>query len=36
LLTILITLQTRGRATAQSLADQLEVSKRTIYRDVES
>lgn len=35
LLTILLTLQLRGRATAQELADQLEVSKRTIYRDVD-
>ena len=35
LLTILITLQLRGRVTAQALADQLEVSKRTIYRDID-
>jgi predicted DNA-binding transcriptional regulator YafY len=27
-------LQTRGRATAQELADELEVSERTIYRDM--
>ncbi|MEU5849508.1 helix-turn-helix transcriptional regulator [Saccharopolyspora shandongensis] len=36
LLSILLLLQTRGRATAQELADELEVSVRTIYRDVES
>jgi predicted DNA-binding transcriptional regulator YafY len=35
LLSILITLQLRGRASAASLAKQFEVSKRTIYRDVE-
>lgn len=35
LLTILITLQLRGRVTAQALADTLEVSKRTIYRDMD-
>lgn len=35
LLTILMTLQLRGRVTAQTLADQLEVSRRTIYRDVD-
>jgi predicted DNA-binding transcriptional regulator YafY len=36
LLTILLLLQTRGRLTAQQLADELEVSLRTIYRDVEA
>lgn len=36
LLSILITLQARGHATAQSLADDCEVSVRTIYRDVEA
>lgn len=35
LLTIMITLQLRGRTTAQVLADKLEVSKRTIYRDID-
>lgn len=35
LLTILTTLQLRGRVTAQALAEQLEVSRRTIYRDVD-
>lgn len=35
LLTILMTLQLRGRVTAQALAEQLEVSKRTIYRDID-
>jgi predicted DNA-binding transcriptional regulator YafY/CTP:molybdopterin cytidylyltransferase MocA len=36
LLSTLLLLQTRGRLTAQQLADELEVSVRTIYRDVES
>jgi predicted DNA-binding transcriptional regulator YafY len=36
LLSILLLLQNRGRLTAQELADELEVSVRTIYRDVEA
>lgn len=36
LLSILLLLQTRGRLTARQLAETLEVSVRTIYRDVES
>ncbi|HEY4446023.1 MAG TPA: WYL domain-containing protein [Steroidobacteraceae bacterium] len=36
LLSILMTLQLRGRVTADALAAQLEVSQRTIYRDVEA
>jgi predicted DNA-binding transcriptional regulator YafY len=35
LISVLLLLQTRGRMTAQQLADELEVSVRTIYRDVE-
>ena len=34
LLSILILLQTRGRMTAKALAEELEVSERTIYRDM--
>jgi len=36
LLSILMTLQLRGRVTADVLAAQLEVSPRTIYRDIEA
>ncbi|MGW2419539.1 helix-turn-helix transcriptional regulator [Streptomyces sp. NPDC001709] len=36
LLSALLLLQTRGRMTAQELADELEVSVRTVYRDMES
>jgi predicted DNA-binding transcriptional regulator YafY len=36
LLSLLLLLQTRGRMTAQALAAELEVSIRTVYRDVES
>jgi len=36
LLSLLLLLQTRGRMTATELAEELEVSVRTIYRDVEA
>ncbi|MEU9253556.1 WYL domain-containing protein [Streptomyces sp. NPDC048270] len=36
LLSILLLLQTRGRMTAAELADELEVSVRTVYRDAEA
>jgi predicted DNA-binding transcriptional regulator YafY len=36
LLSLLLLVQTRGRMTAQQLASELEVSVRTIYRDVEA
>ena len=36
LLSILMLLQARGRMTAQELAEDLEVSVRTIYRDIDA
>ncbi len=36
LVSILLLLQSRGKLTAQELADTLEVSVRTVYRDIES
>ncbi|WP_432979146.1 helix-turn-helix transcriptional regulator [Dactylosporangium sp. CA-233914] len=36
LLSTLLLLQTRGRRTAQQIADELEVSVRTVYRDIEA
>ncbi|MBD8890104.1 helix-turn-helix transcriptional regulator [Roseibium litorale] len=36
LLSILLTLQARGHVTAQELADECEVSLRTIYRDIDA
>jgi predicted DNA-binding transcriptional regulator YafY len=36
LLALLLILQARGRASARSLADELEVSERTFYRDMEA
>ena len=36
LLSLLMILQTEGRKTAQELAEELEVSERTIYRDIDA
>ena len=36
LVNVLLLLQTRSRMTAAELAEELEVSVRTIYRDVEA
>ncbi len=36
LLALMMVLQTRGRTTAADLANELEVSKRTIYRDIDA
>jgi predicted DNA-binding transcriptional regulator YafY len=36
LLSILILLQLRGRLTAEELADEFEVSERTVYRDIDA
>lgn len=36
LLSLVLLLQARGRATAQAIADELEVSVRTVYRDLEA
>jgi len=36
LISLLMFLQSRGRMTAQELAEELEVSERTIYRDIEA
>jgi predicted DNA-binding transcriptional regulator YafY len=36
LLSVLLLLQSRGRLTAQQIADELEVSVRTVYRDIDA
>jgi predicted DNA-binding transcriptional regulator YafY len=36
LISILLLLQTRGRMTAAQIAEELEVSVRTVYRDMDS
>jgi predicted DNA-binding transcriptional regulator YafY len=36
LIALMLMLYTKGRCTAQELAEQLEVSERTIYRDLDA